>query len=264
MRILFVGDVVGRPGRRFLGPAVRHLSRQHRTDLVIVNGENAAGGRGLTPATAKELLRAGADVVTTGNHIWDRPEIGPYLDRQPRVIRPENVPAPAPGRGCYLGEAGGTSFAVINLLGRVFMEPAGDPFRAADRLLERLGEARVILVDMHAEASSEKIALSWYLDGRVSAVIGTHTHVATADARTLPLGTACITDVGMTGAHDSVLGVDKSEVLDRFLHGRRIPFTTAEGDVRLCGAVLDVCSNTGRSRSIDRIEVTAEELGEAS
>lgn len=262
MRILFVGDVVGRPGRRFLGPALRHLKRKHRAEVVIVNGENAAGGHGLTPSTAKELLRSGADVVTTGNHIWDRGEIRPYLDEQPRILRPDNFTGSEPGSGCFVGEHEGRPFVVINLLGRVFMSPVRDPFGAAERRLEQLdSRARIVVVDFHAEATSEKIALSWHLDGRVSAVIGTHTHVATADARVLPLGTACITDVGMTGAHDSVLGVEKAEVLERFLHGRRIPFTTADGDVRLCGAMLDVDDSSGRSRSIERVELAEIDLG---
>ena len=231
-------------------------------DFVVVNGENAAGGHGLTPATARELRQAGADVITSGNHIWDRPEIRGYLEDHPRVLRPENYPATEPGRGLYVGSHDDVPVAVINLQGLVFMETLGDPFRTADRLLEELSDqARIVLVDFHAEATSEKIAMGWFLDGRVSAVLGTHTHVATADARVLPRGTACMTDVGMTGAHDSILGVEKSEVLDRFLTRRRIPFTPAERDVRLCGALIDVSPTDGRAASIRRIELGEEELG---
>lgn len=218
-RLLFIGDVVGRPGRRVLASALASLRARFEPDAVVVNGENSAGGNGMTAQTVGELFAAGTDVITSGNHIWDRREIVPILKTDPRVLRPANYPGDAPGGGCHtIRTAAGVSVAVINLMGRVFMADLDDPFREADRLLASLGAGtRVILVDFHAEATSEKIALGWYLDGRVSAVVGTHTHVPTADARVLPGGTAYITDVGMTGPYDSVIGVEKSLVLQRFL-----------------------------------------------
>jgi len=257
MRILFVGDVVGSPGRRILKSALPRLRRELRPDLVVVNGENAAGGSGLTPATADEIFRAGTDVITSGNHIWDRSEIQSYLDRNERLLRPANYPDPAPGGGvCVLEAHDGTPCAVVNLMGRVFLAALDDPFRAADAILRELdGRANVILVDFHAEATSEKIAFGWYVDGRVGAVVGTHTHVPTADERVLPRGTAYITDVGMTGPYDSVIGVDKTSVLERFLSQRPPRFTPASGDVRLASVVIDVSPRSGLAESIRRLEV---------
>jgi len=256
MRILFVGDVVGAPGRRALKPALRALAGTWAPDLVVVNAENAAGGAGLTPATADEILKAGADVITTGNHVWDKKEIFPYLDANPRVLRPLNYPPPCPGHGVFVGRSrGGTPFAVVNLMGRVFMADLDDPFRAADAAIaEVAGRASTIVVDFHAEATSEKIAMGWYLDGRATAMVGTHTHVATADARVLPGGTAYITDVGMTGPHDSVIGVEKEVVLARFRYQRPVSFSTAGGDVKLCGVVIE-SGPDGRATSIERVEV---------
>ena len=261
MRILFVGDVVGQPGRRFLGLALRRLDRRFCPDLVVVNGENSAGGLGITPGTAEEIFAAGADVITTGNHVWDRREIEPYLEEHDRLLRPANYPAPSPGGGvCILEARDGTPVAVMNLVGRVFMADTDDPFRTADAILAEIeGRAQVVLVDFHAEATSEKIGLGWYLDGRVTAVVGTHTHVATADARVLPQGTAFITDVGMTGPHDSVLGVEKSAVLQRFLTQRRTRFSPASGDVRLCGVLIDATPATGRAEGIRRIELAEDD-----
>lgn len=256
MRILFVGDVVGGAGRRALKPALRALAATWGPDLVIVNAENAAGGAGLTPATAEEIFKAGADVLTTGNHVWDKKEIVPYLDAHPRVLRPLNYPAPCPGSGtCVVSARGGAPVAVVNLMGRVFMADLDDPFRVADEALAALeGRTRTIVVDFHAEATSEKIAMGWHLDGRATAVVGTHTHVPTADARVLPRGTAYITDVGMTGPYDSVIGVEKEAILSRFRSQRPVSFTTAEGDVKLCGVVID-SGPDGRATSIERVEV---------
>src|SRR5262245_42085332 len=233
MRVLFVGDVVGAPGRRVLRAGLKRLKVEHAPDLVIANGENVAGGSGLTPVTVDEMLRAGCDVITSGNHVWDKKEIVPYLERHDRVLRPLNYPAPTPGNGaCVVTARDGTRVCVLNLMGRVFMPALDDPFRIADAFLRELPDPRpqVIVVDFHAEATSEKVALGWYLDGRVTAVIGTHTHVATADERVLPRGTAYITDVGMTGPFDSVIGVVKEDVLERFLSQRPRRFRTAEKD----------------------------------
>jgi metallophosphoesterase (TIGR00282 family) len=258
IRVLFVGDVMGQAGRRFLRPALRRLRVVHDPHLVVVNGENAAGGYGLTPATAEELFRAGAEVITTGNHIWDRREIVDYLDKHERLLRPANYPAPAPGSGVCVLEVAGRTVAVANLMGRLFMSDVDDPFRRADEILADLEpRTSTILVDFHAEATSEKIAMGWHLDGRVSAVIGTHTHVATADARVLPGGTAYVTDIGMTGAYDSVIGVRKEEALERFLTQRPVRLSPADGDVRLAGALVEIGAN-GRAASIRRLELPAD------
>ncbi len=256
MRILFVGDVVGLPGRRVLRSGLAVLRGKLHPDLVVANGENCAGGNGLTPTTAEELFRAGCDVVTTGNHVWDRREIVPYLAGHERLLRPANYPAGVPGRGAVVVPAlDGTPVLVANLMGRVYMPAVDDPFRTADALLADFGgRARVSLVDFHAEATSEKIAFCWYVDGRFSAVVGTHTHVATADERVLPGGSACITDVGMTGPHDSVIGVEKAEVLERFLTQRPVRFSTAREDVRLQAVLIEVSPSDGRAGSIRRIE----------
>lgn len=263
MRILFIGDVVGVPGRRILKASLPQLRRDHQPDLVVANGENSAGGNGLTPVTADEIFRAGCDVVTSGNHIWDRKEIFPYLDSHDRLIRPANYPDPAPGSGvCLVRAADGTPTAVVNLMGRVFMGALDDPFRAADGILRELrGRASVVVVDFHAEATSEKMAFGWYVDGRVCAVIGTHTHIPTADERVLPGGTAYISDVGMTGPYDSVIGVDKSKVLERFLSQRPVRFTPASGDVRLAAVLIEASPLDGRAVSIRRIEIREEDTG---
>jgi len=255
MRILFVGDVVGSSGRKILKRALPELRREHRPELVVVNAENSAGGAGVTPATADELLAAGANVLTSGNHIWDRREIRPYLDQGDRLLRPANYPDPAPGVGVCIGQAeDGSPVAVVNLIGRVFMGNFDDPFRTMDEILDELDDrARMILVDFHAEATSEKVAMGWYLDGRVSAVIGTHTHVATADECVLPGGTAYITDVGMTGPHDSIIGVPKEQVLERFLTQRPVRFNAADSDPRLSAVLIEVSPQDGKARSIRRL-----------
>jgi 2',3'-cyclic-nucleotide 2'-phosphodiesterase len=260
LRLLFVGDVVGKPGRRILAARLAGLRRDRGAHAVVVNGENAAGGAGLTAPTAAEIFAAGADVVTTGNHVWDKRDVASLLQRDPRVLRPANYPDGAPGRGMIVLDVGGVRVAVINLMGRVFMPLVDDPFRAADRLLAELaGAAPVVLVDFHAEATSEKIAFAWHLDGRVSAVVGTHTHVATADARVLPGGTAAITDVGMTGPHDSVIGVRKDQALERFRTQRPVAYETADGDVRLAAVLVTVDPRTGRAVAIERLELPEHE-----
>jgi 2',3'-cyclic-nucleotide 2'-phosphodiesterase len=266
VRILFIGDIFGRPGRTIVQEQLRSLAGQHGADLVIANGENAAAGFGITPALAEELLDLGIDVLTTGNHVWDKRELIEYFhmaDGNPysparRVLRPANYPAGTPGWGVFEGKTrGGVPFAVINLQGRVFMADNEDPFRTADALLQQI-KARVVLIDFHAEATSEKIALGWYLDGRVTAVLGTHTHVPTADERVLPKGTAYQTDVGMTGPYESVIGVNKEMIIQKFLTNMPARFEPAFGDVRLAGALIDCDAETGRATEIERIQVRQE------
>jgi 2',3'-cyclic-nucleotide 2'-phosphodiesterase len=261
VRILFVGDVFGSAGRRIVREHIGHVIAQRAIDLVIVNAENAAGGFGLTPAIAEELFEMGAHVLTTGNHIWDKKEIIDYLksaeaeshERPRRVIRPANYAPGSPGYGWYQGTlASGEAYAVINLQGRVFMANNEDPFRTADTLLGKIG-AKVVVVDMHAEATSEKAAMGWYLDGRVTAVIGTHTHVPTADNRVLRGGTAYQTDVGMSGPYDSIIGVEKQLVLDRFLTGMPGKFEAAKGDPRMAALVVECETATGRALTTERL-----------
>jgi metallophosphoesterase (TIGR00282 family) len=264
VRILFIGDIFGRPGRTIVHERLPQLVQQRDIDLVIANGENSAAGFGITPSITEELFALGVDVITTGNHVWDKREIIDYLnlaDGNPlsparRLIRPANFPAGSPGWGVYEGKTrGGIPFAVMNLQGRVFMTSIDDPFRAADQLLEKI-QARVIVVDFHAEATSEKVALGWYLDGRVTAVLGTHTHVPTADERVLPQGTAYQTDVGMSGPYDSVIGVETSIIVQRFLTQMPSRFEPAVGNVRLCAALMECDPETGRAQSIERIALT--------
>jgi 2',3'-cyclic-nucleotide 2'-phosphodiesterase len=256
MRILCVGDIFAKPGRRILRALLPDLRKQLQVDAVIANGENAAGGRGLTLETADEIFAGGVDVITSGNHIWEQREFIPHLDEEAPILRPLNYPPGAPGRGLLrLGDV-----AVINLMGRVFMGiDVDDPFRAIDRALDEVSEARVIVVDFHAEATSEKVAMGWHLDGRVSAVVGTHTHVPTADARVLPRGTAFVADLGMTGPRNSVIGMKTEQVLQKFrtqLPGR---FTPEESGPRVFNSVLvDIDEDTGKARSIERVDRTLE------
>ena len=256
MRILFVADVFGRPGRKALAAGVVRWRDSHEPALTVVNGENAAGGFGLTPQIARELLSAGADVLTSGNHIWDKREIYPVLDEDPRVLRPDNYPAGNPGTGVWSGEAAGVAVAVVNLQGRVFMKEIDCPFRRLDALLaEGPGAAaRVVIVDFHAEATAEKQAMGHHADGRVTAVIGTHTHVQSADARVLPGGTAFVTDAGMTGPHGGVIGVEPRGAIDRFVHQTPFRFVVAGDDVRFQGVLLEVDPESGRATSITRID----------
>jgi hypothetical protein len=261
MKILFIGDIFGRPGRTIVRQRLPELVKSRQADLVIANAENAAAGFGLTPSLAEELMEMGIQVLTTGNHIWDKKEIHDYLGSADghsparRVLRPANYPAGSPGHGVYEGRTrAGVSFAVVNLQGRVFMPSIDDPFQVADALLKKI-QAEIILVDIHAEATSEKVAMGWYLDGRVTAVLGTHTHIQTADERILPRGTAYLTDVGMTGPYDSIIGVEKELVLHRFLTGMPSRFEPAHGDVRLCAAVIECDEPTGRARAIERLMI---------
>lgn len=254
MHIFFIGDIVGSPGRRAVDELLPRVVDRHYVDLVVANGENAAGGIGITPQVAEQLLHNGIDLLTSGNHIWKHKEILPYLDDTDRLLRPANYPSDNPGRGYAIVEtAAGEMVGVINLEGRVFMNPLECPFRTADRILAALpADLKVILVDMHAEATSEKLAMGWYLDGRVSAVIGTHTHVQTADERILPRGTGYITDAGMTGPVNSVIGMKKEVILERFLTQRPQPFKVASQDIQLQGVLLKVDA-AGRCQEISRL-----------
>jgi hypothetical protein len=260
MRILFIGDIFGRPGRNIVKERLPGILRDHAINLIIANGENSAAGFGITPALAEELFELNIDVITTGNHVWDKREIIDYFQMVEgnghgparRVLRPANYPSDMPGSGVYEGIKAKVPYAVINLQGRVFMASNDDPFRTADQLLKKI-EAKIILVDIHAEATSEKISLGWYLDGRVTAVVGTHTHVPTADERVLPNGTAYVTDVGMTGPYDGVIGVKKELVVGKFLNGMPVRFEPGTGDARLCAVVIDCDEDTGKAHSIERL-----------
>ena len=256
MRVLFVGDVVGRPGRRAVQELLPRVRSDHQIDLAIVNGENAAGGAGLTADIARELRDAGADVVTNGNHVWDQRQFKDEIGLLDFAIRPVNLPPSNPGRGWVVVKGA----LVVNAIGRVFMAAADDPFRALDGVLEQLGPAapKVRLLDWHAEATSEKLAMGWHLDGRFSAVVGTHTHVPTADARVLPGGTALVADAGMVGPRDSILGMRTDIIVERFRTGMPVRFQVAEGPVTFNSVVVDVDDATGHARSIERIDVELE------
>lgn len=257
MNILFIGDIYAATGRRLLAEHLQRLITEERIDLAIANGENSAGGFGITPPIAEELLALGLDVITTGNHVWDKREIYDHFARQPRLLRPANYARELPGTGLYQGTArNGVPYAVLNLQGRVHLPALECPFRTADALLGSLPpEVKVIFVDFHAEVTSEKVALGWHLDGRVSALIGTHTHIPTADERVLPGGTAYQTDAGMTGPYDSVIGVDKRLIIQRFLTQLPMRFESAKGGAELHGAMITVDPATGRAASIRRVEV---------
>jgi metallophosphoesterase (TIGR00282 family) len=264
VNILFVGDVFGSPGRHIVREHLPHVLETHAVDLLVINGENSAGGFGITPSIAEELFDLGAQVITTGNHIWDKKEIVEYMNvpadshaRGRRVLRPANFAHGTPGFGLYEGSLGnGTKYAVIDMQGRVFMASSDDPFRKADELLTQIHrntDAKVILLDFHAEATSEKAALGWYLDGRVTAVLGTHTHVPTADERLLFNGTAYQTDVGMSGPFDSIIGVETELVLKRFLTGMPGKFEAAKGNPKMCATLIQCDGATGRAHHIQRI-----------
>lgn len=256
MRILFMGDIVGKPGRLAVARILPDLKKEHSPDFIIANGENAAGGIGITRDTAVEIFRAGVDAITLGNHVWAKRDVYTYLDQEPRIVRPANYPNGAPGRGwgVYPVRTGG-SIGIVNLCGRVFMESLENPFMVADDILGNLaGQTNVVLVDFHAEVTSEKAALGWHLDGRASAVVGTHTHVQTADEKILPAGTAYITDVGMTGPSDSVIGFKKELSLSRFLTLMPNRFETADGDMLLSAVLIDVDGVTGRATGIKRLQ----------
>ena len=259
MNVLMVGDIFGEPGRAALAKLLPRLRQQHAIDVAVVNIENAAGGFGVTPQIARTVLEAGGvDVLTSGNHIWDKKEIIPYIGKENLLLRPANFPPGTPGSGYITVKAGPHRVAVLNLMGRIFMNPIDCPFRKADEVVAELRrETPVVLVYMHSEATSEVMALGWYLDGRVSAVVGTHRHVQTADERILPKGTAYITDVGMTGPVDSVIGVDKDIIIQRFLTQMPIRFEPAKGPAALRGVVIAVDPDTGRATSIQRLDVAA-------
>jgi metallophosphoesterase (TIGR00282 family) len=261
LKILFVGDIFGSAGRRIVREHIGHVRDAHDVELVVINAENAAGGFGVTPQIAEELFDLGADVLTTGNHVWDKRELLDYLnsvpgesqDRARRVLRPANMLPGLPGYGVFEGVTqSGVNYAVVDLMGKVFMSGTNDPFSAANELLAGI-KAKVILVDFHGEATSEKVAMGWHLDGRVTAVLGTHTHVPTADERILPGGTAYQTDVGMSGPYDSVIGVEKDLVLHRFRTGMPGKFEAAKGNPKMCAALITCDAATGRASAIQRI-----------
>jgi 2',3'-cyclic-nucleotide 2'-phosphodiesterase len=264
MRILFIGDIVGSPGRQIVRDRLTDIVEQRQIDLVIANGENSASGFGITPKIADDLLHNGVDVLTGGNHSWDRKEVLEYMPHEPRLLRPGNFPEGSPGSGLYIGAAkNGVKFAVLNLQGRIFLPAIDDPFRKADSELAKIpADVAFILVDMHAETTSEKIAMGWHLDGRVTAVVGTHTHVTTADEHVLPEGTAFITDVGMTGPHDGVIGMDRHAIIKRFLDGLPVRFEVAPGDLQM-NTVLIETDDSGprnhagrlRAKSIERLRL---------
>src|SRR5919108_1354717 len=253
-RILFVADVVGQPGREAVKALLPDLKKDLRPHLTVVNGENAAGGFGLTAKIVAELKRDGADVITSGNHVFAQKEFVGELPGLERVLRPANYPPPAPGQGWWVVEAAGRQVLVMNLMGRIFVDNLDDPFRAADTILAAHPEAEIVFCDMHAEATSEKTAMGWYLDGRASAVVGTHTHVATADARVLPGGTAYVTDVGMVGPRDGCIGMDKDVVIQRFLTGVPNRFVVASGPVTFNSVLVTINPSSGRATSIQRID----------
>jgi 2',3'-cyclic-nucleotide 2'-phosphodiesterase len=257
MNILFIGDIFASPGRRIVAEHLNNLVSSHKIDLVIANAENSAGGFGVTPNVAQELLSLGIDVLTTGNHVWDKREIYDWFAREPRLIRPANYPDYLPGRGVYTGKArNGVPYAVLNLQGRVHMPATDCPFRKADELLAALpAEIKVIFVDFHAEVTSEKIAMGWHLDGRVSAMVGTHTHVPTADARILPNGTAYQTDSGMTGPYLSVIGVERDMVLHRFKTSLPVRFEAAKDWVELRGVLAGIDEETGKAHSVESVYI---------
>jgi metallophosphoesterase (TIGR00282 family) len=259
MRLLFIGDVCGKEGRVGLAAALPELRERHSPDLVVANGENTAGGVGITRKTAEDLFSMGVDVITTGNHVYKHREVYEFLDESDRVVRPANYPAGNPGRGHTVVEAGGMRVAVVNLSGAVMLRVARSPFAEADALLSRLeDEADAVVVDFHAEVTSEKVAMGWHLDGRVAAVLGTHTHVPTADARVLPGGTAFISDVGMTGSRNGVLGARRDQVLEAFITQMPIRFEGAEGDVWIDAVVVEV-RDDGLAASIEQVLAPAPE-----
>ena len=262
LRVLFIGDIVGRPGRDLLHRGLAPLVERTGAQLVIANVENAAAGYGITREIGEALVGAGVDVMTTGNHVWDRREAISYIGTEPRLLRPANYPAGTPGSGSYLARTeAGRPVGVVNVMGRVFMPSLDDPFATVLREVEQLRRhTRIVVVDVHAEATSEKLAMGWHLDGKVTAVLGTHTHVQTADEQILPGGTAYLTDVGMTGPHDSIIGMDKAGALERFLTGMPVKLETASGGVRLNAVLVTADEATGRALSVDRLNLTAAEV----
>jgi metallophosphoesterase (TIGR00282 family) len=264
MKLLFIGDIVGRPGRELLRKGLRPLIDHHGADFVIANVENSAAGFGVTKDIGDTFLEWGVDVMTSGNHVWDKKEAVDYIAGEPRLLRPANYPPGVPGRGGYLAQTGdGRAVGVVNVMGRVFMTPIDDPFQVVLREIEALrARTRVIVVDFHAEATSEKVAMGWHLDGRVTLVVGTHTHVQTADERILPKGTAYLTDAGMTGPHDSIIGMEIEPSLGRFLNAMPSRFEPASANSRLNGVVVEADERTGRALAVTRISYSEKELTE--
>ena len=262
MKILFIGDIFGKPGREIVRRALPALVERHGLDFVIANGENSAAGFGITGDIADVLFGYGIDVMTSGNHIWDKKEVLDYIPRQPKLLRPANFPAGVPGRGSYLGRTRtGEPIGVVNVMGRVFMTPLDDPFATVLKEIEALrAKTRVIVVDFHAEATSEKVAMAWHLDGRATAVLGTHTHVQTADERVLPKGTACLTDVGMTGPHDSIIGVTVDAALSRFLNAMPARFEAAAGLGRLNAVIITADAASGKATAIERLNLSHQDV----
>jgi metallophosphoesterase (TIGR00282 family) len=262
VRILFIGDIVGKPGREMIRRGLPGLVEYHRIDIVVANAENSAAGFGITREIGQQLLDCGVSVMTSGNHIWDKKEALDYIGTEPRLLRPANYPAGAPGSGSYLARTDdGETLGVINVMGRVFMLNIDDPFTVVSREIDRLRErTRTIFVDFHAEATFEKVAMGWYLDGRVAAVVGTHTHVQTADERILPKGTAYLTDVGMTGPHDSIIGVEIEPALGKFLSALPARFETATANPRLNAVIVETDPATGLAVDIERISVSVDNL----
>ena len=255
MNILFIGDIMGKPGRAAVKHFLPLLKTEYQIDVTLANGENAAAGKGLTKTVADELYDSGIEYITMGNHVWDQKDIFSFIDQEPRIVRPANYPSGAPGRGYGVLHTKGQKIGILNLSGRIFLTPLDDPFPVATRCINLLKhETPIVLVDFHAEATSEKVAMGWFLDGLVSAVIGTHTHVQTADARLLAKGTAYITDVGMTGPRDSVIGIKKELVINRFLTMLPVKFEAAEGPVQINAVVLDIDEVTGKTRKIESIQ----------
>ncbi len=257
MRTLFIGDIFGKPGRRLVLEKLRGVLHEFRIDFCIANIENAAAGFGITPQIADELLNCGVDLLTSGNHIWDKRAILPYLAEQPKLLRPHNYPKGTPGSGVYVGDTNcGVRVGVLNLQGRVFMAAIDCPFTTGLAAIEQIRkQTPIVIVDFHAEATSEKQAFGWYVDGRATAVVGTHTHVQTADERILPRGTAYITDLGMTGPHDSVIGSVPDLALDRFLRQMPNRLEPATGNLRMCGAMIEIDESNGRAMGIQRINL---------
>jgi hypothetical protein len=257
IRVLLTGDTMARAGRRVLEERLHDLRIQNEIDFVVSNIENAAAGFSITPRIAEDLFAAGVDVMTSGNHIFDKKEILEYIEREPRLLRPANYPPGVPGRGRWVGKIKGIPIAVVNLQGRVFMPPSDDPFRVADAQLAALeSSVKVILVDMHAETTSEKMAMGRYLDGRVSAVVGTHTHVQTADEQIFSNGTAYITDLGMTGPHDGVIGMRTEIVIERFLRGLALKFEPSERAIKLNGLIVEIDEKTGSALRVERLSLS--------
>jgi metallophosphoesterase (TIGR00282 family) len=262
MRLLFIGDIIGRPGRELLRKGLKGLVNHHGVDFVIANAENSAAGFGITKDIGDTLLEYGVDVMTSGNHVWDKREAMEYIATERRLLRPANYPAGAPGRGSYVAESGdGRPVGIVNVMGRVFMTPIDDPFAVVLKEIEAVrAKARIIVVDFHAEATSEKVAMGWHLDGKVTLVVGTHTHVQTGDERILPNGTAYLTDAGMTGPHDSIIGMEREPALTRFLTGLPSKFEPATGNPRINGVIVDADDATGKATAITRVNLNERDL----